>query len=239
MASALQGVSMFAGMAGSAYSSYKRMGQGVSIAGFLMEAAIKESSGISFNKTKYPVESGGVISDHISEQQPTLKIDGVVSAMTMGYVSSISSVMSGETNFGSAMSGISGGKQRMTDAKKALEAIAREKASITIVSGIDVYEDYTIDSIQFDRDNSAEKLNISISMSKIYTAQATWAEITRQSSVQKISRKGGATKKSGGAAKASGSSESGGGASNTTTAKGFLNGTISIGDRIRRLVNGR
>lgn len=194
-------VAMFAGMAGSMYGAVKQSGGGVSLAGFQLSAAVKEVTKRSYNKTKYPVESGGVISDHISTQPPTLQIDGVISAMTLGVTSGISSVISSGISLESLKSGMVGGKQRLTNAKKALEAIADQKAAITVVTGIDVYEDYTIDELSCSRDNTAEKLTVSISLSKIDKAEAVWAEITRQSTVTKVARKGGVTKKSGGAAK--------------------------------------
>ena len=203
MSGLMSGVSLFAGMAGSIYGSLRGGGGGVSIAGFQLVAAVKESSSLSFNKTKYPVESGGNVSDHISEQQPTLKIEGVVSAMTLGVVSGLSSIMSNGIGLESLRSGMVGGKHLMTNAKHALETIARKKAAITVTSGIEVYENYTIDEISFDRDNSAEKLSISISLSRIDKAEAVWAEITRQSTVKQVAKKGGVTKKSGGAASVS------------------------------------
>lgn len=203
MAGLMSGVSLFAGMAGSIYGTLRSSGGGVSVAGFQLIAAVKESSSLTFNKTKYPVESGGVISDHISEQQPTLKIEGEVSAMTLGVVSGMSSVLSSGLGLESLQNSMIGGKHLMTNAKHSLEAIARARAAITVTSGIEVYENYTIDEVSFSRDNSAEKLTVSISLSRIDKAEAVWAEITRQSTVKQVARKGGVTKKSGGAASVS------------------------------------
>ena len=203
MSGVYKSVAMFAGMAGAIYGTAKSGSGGVSLAGFQLEAAVKESSSMTFNKTKYAVESGGIISDHISSQQPSLKIEGIVSAMTLGVSSGIASVISSGLSLESLRSGMAGGRQKLTNAKHALESIAKQKAAITVVSGIDVYESYTIDEISCNRDNSAEKLNVSISLSKIDKAEAEWAEITRQSTVKQVARKGGVTKKSAGAAKTS------------------------------------
>lgn len=227
MSSLMSGVSLFAGMSGSIYGSLRSSGGGVSIAGFQLVAAIRESSSLTFNKTKYPVESGGVISDHISEQQPTLKIEGEVSAMTLGVVSGMSSALANGLGIDSLRNGMVGGKHLMTNAKHALESIARQKAAITVTSGIEVYENYTIDEISFSRDNTAEKLTVSISLSRIDKAEAVWAEITRQSTVKQVAKKGGATKKSGGAAGSSKvSPDSNKTESNETLAYSIKNGGI-------------
>ena len=229
MSSVYKSVAMFAGMAGAIYSTAKSGSGGVSLAGFQLEAAVKESSSMTFNKTKYAVESGGIISDHISSQQPSLKIEGIVSAMTLGVSSGIASVISSGLSLDSLRSGMAGGRQKLTNAKHALESIAKQKAAITVVSGIDVYESYTIDEISCNRDNSAEKLNVSISLSKIDKAEAEWAEITRQSTVKQVARKGGVTKKSAGAAKTSAAKTEEKKGSDATLAYGIKHG---IDDRI-------
>lgn len=226
MSSLMSGVALFAGMSGSIYGSLRSGGGGVSIAGFQLVAAVKESSSVSFNKTKYPIESGGVISDHISKQQPTLKIEGEVSAMTLGTVSGMSSILANGLGLDSIRNSMVGGKHLMTNAKHALESIACQKAAITVTSGIEVYENYTIDEISFSRDNTAEKLTVSISLSRIDKAEAVWAEITRQSTVKQVARKGGVTKKSGGSSSVSKGEDQKSTASNETLAYSIKNGGI-------------
>lgn len=239
MSSLMSGVSLFAGMAGAIYGSLRSGGGGVSIAGFQLVAAIRESSSLSFNKTKYPVESGGVISDHISEQQPTLKIEGEVSAMTLGVVSGMSSILANGLGIDSLRNGMIGGKHLMTNAKHALESIARQKAAITVTSGIEVYENYTIDEISFSRDNTAEKLTVSISLSRIDKAEAVWAEIARQSTVKQVARKGGVTKKSGGSASASKTEEKKSTESDETLAYSAAHGGIGkVAGRIGGIFTG-
>lgn len=197
----MQAVSMIAGMSWSAYGTKKQLAAGTSVAGFTFDAAIRETSSLSFARTKYPVESGGVISDHISPDPPRLQIDGEFSSMTMGYAAGLKGMMQNGLNWDSFSAKAIGGKQRLTAAKKSLEAVANSRMLVNVVSGIDVYSDYAIDSIKFDRSNKDDRLSVSISLSKFEFAHAVWAEITRQSTVKKVSKKGGPTKKSAGAAK--------------------------------------
>lgn len=58
----------------------------ITIGGYVIDAATKESVTYETEVTRYPVESGGVIADHSVLQEPVLSIDFIVSDAPIGEV---------------------------------------------------------------------------------------------------------------------------------------------------------
>lgn len=196
---------MFGSLAGSLSNTKSQASGGTSVAGFSFDATLSERSSRKYNKTKYPTETGFQISDHISRMPPELSIEGKFTSMTMGAANAAASAYfsggAGELMSGRWLGNAVGGKAKLTQAKKALEAIADAGNPVTVVSGIDVYERYVIESIEFSRNSNSEEMSVSIQLSRDDQVQAVWADLTRRSTVQRVSRKGGRTKKSAGSAK--------------------------------------
>lgn len=89
--------------------------------------------------TKYPVEDGTVISDHILEGSKTLKIAGLIST-TEAY----------SFNLG-------GGKSRLIDALQTMEQLKKERKLIVVTTGLTQYEDMAIENLRASRSSNAPR----------------------------------------------------------------------------------
>ena len=104
-------------------------GTKTSIGSLELDALLTESTTLSSQITEYPIEDGSVISDHITQENETLSIEGVI------------------TSAGTLFN-LSFGKAKLIAAKETLRQLHRERALITIVTGLDVYTDFAIESCE-------------------------------------------------------------------------------------------
>ncbi|POY46512.1 phage baseplate protein, partial [Avibacterium paragallinarum] len=106
-----------------------------------LDALLTESTSLSSQITEYPVEDGTVISDHITQESERLSLSGVI------------------TSAGTLFN-ISLGKYKLIEAKETLRELHGRRELITIVTGLDVYEDFAIESLEIERNSDdGERLN--------------------------------------------------------------------------------
>lgn len=109
--------------------------------------------------TQYAVEEGAPVSDHISSEAEKLTIEGVVTGASV------------------SLFGVHG-RSKMIEAKEALRVINEQRQPITIVTGLDVYPEFAMESCDISRNaDDGEKLHISISLTKIRKAKTREADI--------------------------------------------------------------
>lgn len=151
-----------------------------------LDALVSENTSLKSQITEYPIEDGSVISDHISQESETLSIEGVI------------------TGAGTLFN-ISAGKSKLIAAKEALRGLHKKRELVTIVTGVDVYEDFAIGSCEINRNaDDGERLNVNLTLKKIEKVTLRNEEIPPEKTSGKATGKAGKTKTKAGKAKTSG-----------------------------------
>lgn len=151
-----------------------------SIGSLELDALLTESTTLSSQITEYPIEDGSVISDHITQENETLSIEGVI------------------TSAGTLFN-LSFGKAKLIAAKETLRQLHRERALITIVTGLDVYTDFAIESCEISRTaEEGERYSVSISLRKIKKVSLRTEEIPPEKTSGRATGKAGKTKQNAG-----------------------------------------
>lgn len=141
-----------------------------------LDALLTESTSLRSQITEYPVEDGSVISDHITQDSETLSIEGVI------------------TGAGTLFN-ISEGKAKLIVAKEALRELHKKRELITVVTGIDVYEDFAIESCEISRNNEdGEQFSVNLELKKINKVTLRTEEIPPEKNKGKATGKAGKTK---------------------------------------------
>lgn len=142
-----------------------------------LDALISEQTSLSNGVTQYAVEEGAPVSDHISSEAEKLTIEGVVTGASV------------------SLFGVHG-RSKMIEAKEALRVINEQRQPITIVTGLDVYPEFAMESCDISRSaDDGEKLHISISLTKIRKAKTREADIPPGKVRQNAAGKAGETRK--------------------------------------------
>ncbi|MDU1347492.1 MAG: hypothetical protein E6959_10655 [Eikenella corrodens] len=142
-----------------------------------LDALISEQTSLSNGVTQYAVEEGAPVSDHISSEAEKLTIEGVVTGASVSL-------------FGTH------GRSKMIEAKEALRVINEQRQPITVVTGLDVYPNFAMESCDISRSaDDGEKLHISISLTKIRKAKTREADIPPGKVRQNAAGKAGETRK--------------------------------------------
>lgn len=124
-----------------------------------LDALISEQTSLANGVTQYAVEEGAPVSDHISTEAEKLTIEGIVTGASVSL-------------FGTH------GRSKMIEAKEALRVINEQRQPITVVTGLDVYPDFAMESCDISRNaDDGEQLRISISLTKIRKAKTREADI--------------------------------------------------------------
>lgn len=142
-----------------------------------LDALISEQTSLSNGVTQYAVEEGAPVSDHISSEAEKLTIEGVVTGASV------------------SLFGVHG-RSKMIEAKEALRVINEQRQPITVVTGLDVYPEFAMESCDISRNaDDGEKLHISISLTKIRKAKTREADIPPGKVRQNAAGKAGETRK--------------------------------------------
>lgn len=123
-----------------------------------LDALLIEDTELTANASKYPVEDGTVISDHITREPERLSMSGTITA-------------AGITLFGA------GGRSKLIAAKEAIRLIHEQRTPVTVVTGMDVYADYAMINAKVSRTNAGEKITVDCEFQKIQKAQIKQADI--------------------------------------------------------------
>lgn len=123
-----------------------------------LDALLSEETRLSSNITSYPVEDGPPVTDHISQDAERLSLSGMVTAASI-------------TMFGA------GGRSKLMAAKEALRLIHDQRLPITIVTGIDMYENFGMGDATIGRTNKGDFLTIDCEFRKIRKVTLKEADI--------------------------------------------------------------
>lgn len=156
---------------------FRSPGSRTKIGALSLDLLVSEELTLEGGVTKYPVESGSIISDHIVEGETSLRISGEISSAEGYYMRSM--------------------KVTMIDALEMLEAMHRDRAEITIVTGLRQYEHMGMERLNAVRSNDAEGggnwLRIGAEFTKIRKVSSRTAEISEQKTSGATKGRAGAT----------------------------------------------
>lgn len=152
------------------------LGQRTTIGVLELDALLMESTSLRSQITEYPVEDGSVISDHITQEAETLTIEGVI------------------TGAGTLFN-LAHGKAKLIAAKEALRQLHKERALLTVTTGIDIYSDFAIESCEISRTaDGGEKFDVNLTLKKIQKVTLRTADIPPEKTSGKATGKAGKTK---------------------------------------------
>lgn len=124
-----------------------------SIGGVSLDAVLDENHSYTTKATTYPIEDGRTISDHIINENETVEITGVVSDSPLSILSLFN---------------------RSINAFNQLLQIRDRKERISLVTGIKVYTDMVITSMNVPIDlSTGQSLTFSITLQKIFIDTST------------------------------------------------------------------
>lgn len=145
-----------------------------------LDALLEETVTLTSKVTKYVVEDGAPITDHISNENEKLHIEGIVTSATV--------VLRGEA-----------GRQKLINAKEALRLLHEQRTPITVITGMDMYVDFAIESCDIGRNvDDGECLTVSLELSHIRKATVETTDVPEGKVKAANKGKAGETKKKGG-----------------------------------------
>jgi hypothetical protein len=144
------------------------------------DAMISESHRYSNRVTENPVESGGVVTDHIINDPITLRIEALVSDTPLG----VKGFQAAGQRIAAAAGGALGGSAAETRPGPAADAFGKlirlwkERGRVTVVTGLQVYRDMAIESIDIPRDaNTGRVLRFQMSLKQIRLASTLKTQV--------------------------------------------------------------
>ena len=150
----------------------------VGVAAIELDALLNETTVMSSQITEYPVEDGTIVSDHITLDSERLTIEGVISGAGSLF------------------------KAELINAKETLRELHRTRELITIVTGVDLYEDFAIESCSIARNNEyGEQYQVELALRKIKKVTLKTEDMPPEKSGKSTQGKAGKTKSNAGKAK--------------------------------------
>jgi hypothetical protein len=128
-----------------------------------IDATLSLAESLTAQATEHPVETGGVISDHVIEKPKTLRLEGIISATPLPTQATARDF--GFDSFSNALIDIEGqgisppDRFRAQDALETLRAVHAARLPVTVGTGIhspdiaqDFHNDLIIETLEFPRD---------------------------------------------------------------------------------------
>ncbi|EHL99385.1 hypothetical protein HMPREF9946_03147 [Acetobacteraceae bacterium AT-5844] len=103
----------------------------------MLDVLVSEEVDLAAEVTRYPVEDGTVISDHVTQGVETIRISGMVSTASVAAFSFSSGT----------------GSMKLVDAVEKLRAMHKARALVTVSTGQMVYEDFAFTNLNAIRSN--------------------------------------------------------------------------------------
>lgn len=188
-----------------------------------LDAMTNEKIELKSEATKYFVEEGAPVSDHIIIDNETLSIEGIISASDISI-------------FGE-------GRSRMISAVDALRGIKDSRQVVSIVTGLGLYTDMVMVNCSITRSSSLQQIEVVADFTKIRKTEKKEADVPEVKSKGTAKGKAGATKtKAGKVASTSNASNIGGAAGKNATGASATGPGTSIlksqADKIGEILKG-
>lgn len=150
-------------------------GQQTQVGYLLLDALISEDTNLSGQVSRYPVETGdGYVSDNITNESEVLAIVGTVTSTGVQLLSGV-------------------GRSKLITAKDALRRMRAERVPVTIITGMEVYENMGIENIRISRAGPLERIEVSIEFRKITFVTLRSADVPPEKAAPKAKGKAGKT----------------------------------------------
>lgn len=183
-----------------------------SVGALKFDALLSEATQFNAKATQYVVEDGSPISDHISQESIELRLTGVIT--------------SAKVNLWDGESGL----PKLFDAKEVLRDLHEKRELVSVVTGLDVYDDMAITDCRIERNGDDGYLyNVDITLVKIRKAKPSETEVP-EAEAKKADAQGKATasksaKKGTGANGKAGKTKAAGGRVSNTNQTASASGT--------------
>jgi hypothetical protein len=192
------------------------------VGAIVFDALVSEELNLEGEVTLYPVEDGSLIADHIFQGAERVRISGIVSTGDMAVFSFAG-----------------GGKTKLVDALDTLRSMHKERALITVSTGIQQYTEMGIASLNAVRandDRGGNVLQIRAELVKVRKVTLKTAEVPEAQAKAPAKGRAGQTNKPAGKSSASSTSaQKGDGAAGTAQS---VTPAFALRDRLKGLVGG-
>lgn len=128
-----------------------------------LDVLVSENLSLPSEVTKYPIEDGSEISDHITQGSEELSITGLITA---------------SNSFGFTFDGFC--KSKLIDAVDTLRRMHKERQIVKVITGMGTYEDMGFTALSFNRqsgDPGGNWLDINVTLRKIKKVKLKEADL--------------------------------------------------------------
>lgn len=154
----------------------------------ILDVLATESISLEGDVTRYPVEDGTEISDHITVQSEKVSVSGLVSHLDM--------IEAGDIFSGGD---ISVGKTRIIDAIDALRQLRDARTLISVITGLGIYTDMAIANARVNRTKeNGNYVDIQIDLVKIVKVTLRQADLPPEKAAPSVKEKTGSTRQKAG-----------------------------------------
>ena len=150
-------------------------GQKTQVGYLTLDALISEDTSLSGQVSRYPIETGtGYTTDNIVNDSEVLALVGSVTGAGVTLLSG-------------------GGRSKLISAKDALRRMRDDRLPITIITGMERYENMGIENIRISRSGSLERLEVAIEMRKMIFVTLRSADVPPEKVSEQAKGKAGKT----------------------------------------------
>jgi hypothetical protein len=172
---------------------------GSSIGALPLDALVGEKTALNSRATSYAVEDGPPVSDHVVQESELLTLDGWVTAADITLLGGLNArgALGGMGGSGGASTDV--GRSKLIGAKDALRKIHADRLPITITTGLDVYENFVMESCSIGRSNGGgDRFELSATFRRIRKVTLRQADIPPEKTSGSATGKAGTTKQNAG-----------------------------------------
>lgn len=123
-----------------------------------LDVLLTEDTSLSAKATRYAVENGSPISDHVVLDSEGLRLSGWITPNNVYQ-------MTAE------------GRPKLLDAKETLRKMVSDRKAITVTTGLDTYTDMVVEKCDIGRNNEGDRITIDMELVKIRKAELRRADI--------------------------------------------------------------
>jgi hypothetical protein len=203
------------------------------LGGLILDVLVSEEIELEAEVTRYPVEDGTIISDHITQGPERLRISGLVSTADVtafAFVTSAVSLLRGEDGPGAT---------KLVDAIDLLRSMHKARALVTVSTGQMLYEDMgftRLKAVRSNGDKGGNWLEINAELMKVRKVKLKTAEVPEKPAQGAAQGRTGTTNTPAG--RSSASSTGTGTTGTTAAAPRAVSPAFATRDKLRELLPG-
>lgn len=140
-----------------------------------LDVLLTEDTSLSAKATRYAVENGSPITDHVVLDSEMLRLSGWITPNNVYQ-------MTAE------------GRPKLLDAKETLRKMLSDRKAITVTTGLDTYTDMVLEKCDIGRNNEGDRITVDMELVKIRKAELRRADIPPDKTSGSATGKAGTTK---------------------------------------------